>query len=157
LHASSSWQPANETERTLLAGIADPATCEVYADWLEECGDADRAEFLRAHTQLRTMKESDIRAIWLQDRLQILARNVDSGWRDRVVPAERVVVETVVERVVEPPPPRSRPERPRWRARSVEMRFPPVPSAEVPVWMRVCSTLAGATLVIGTLLYWLGV
>ena len=153
---TQSWQPANDTEAALLATLAEDASCVVYADWLEERGDADRAELVRIHAQLRTMKESDIRAIWLQDRLQILARNVDPRWRAHFIPDP-----VVAEPIVEPPPP---PVAPPPRIRRAAPRYYPevaapvtyVPSTEPPRWMFVTSALAFAIIVGSIILYWVG-
>ncbi len=51
----------------------------VYADWLEERGDA-RSEFLRLESQLRRMSESAPQYKTLQRRLGVLAKQRDVRW-----------------------------------------------------------------------------
>ena len=56
----------------------------VYADWLDDNGDRDRAEFIRVQIELARLREDDVRAFdlrWRQDEL--LNQNGDI-WREEV-------------------------------------------------------------------------
>jgi uncharacterized protein (TIGR02996 family) len=73
---------AMQTEPELLAAIdhQDHETRTVYADWLEEHGDAQRAEFVRLQDVLVTLGEGIERDACML-RLQEIAWKVDMAWR----------------------------------------------------------------------------
>ncbi|HEU4734054.1 MAG TPA: TIGR02996 domain-containing protein [Kofleriaceae bacterium] len=76
-------QVGDPVERELLAAIAtgDEAAHLVYADWLEQRGDAARAEFLRAQSMLA---RRDVRAMArdaASQRLDQLAPDIELAWR----------------------------------------------------------------------------
>lgn len=141
------WRPADNLEAELLDAIADDAACSVYADWLEERGDGDRAEFLRVHMTLRAARATDPRTRWLTDRLAILARSVDPTWRDYVVPVPRL------ESAPNPTPPPV--QRPRTLFPAIESRTTWVQS-KMPSWIPVSSMFAAGALLLGFVLYYLG-
>jgi len=69
--------------RAILAAPGDPLPRLVYADWLEEQGDADsarRAEYLRAECRLDGLPADDPARRRLQDRLGELRRLVGDDW-----------------------------------------------------------------------------
>jgi uncharacterized protein (TIGR02996 family) len=71
----------------------DAAPRLVYADWLEERGEAARAEFLRLQERLRTLKPSDPRHKDLDARLrEVLASPFDPDWLARVERTDRYTV-----------------------------------------------------------------
>lgn len=74
------------TELRLLAAIAqrDEASRLVYADWLEEHGDATRAEFLRVQQELLALDPEDPRWRVASDRMRELAHAIDVHWRYKV-------------------------------------------------------------------------
>src|SRR4051794_10352800 len=77
---------AREAERkALLSGIlADPEDDGprlVYADWLEEHGEADRAEFIRLQCRLATTGEDDPQRAALQERAYSLEAEHREEWR----------------------------------------------------------------------------
>src|SRR5689334_5073625 len=69
----------------LLAAICeapqDDAPRLVYADWLEEYGDPNRADFIRGQIALAAMDEDDPAFADLAGRLQALERANVSRWR----------------------------------------------------------------------------
>lgn len=73
---------AAKTEPELLAAIdhQDHATRVVYADWLEEQGDHERAEFVRLQDQLLELPGGDAREVAIDRALQIAGR-LDPAWR----------------------------------------------------------------------------
>ena len=143
----AAWRPADDLEAQLLEAIADDAACDVYADWLEERGDDDRAEFLRVHKTLRAVRATDPRSPWLRDRLAILGRVVDPTWRDHVVPVARLHIE--------PAPAPMAPPVPRTLFPSIEpTRVTWVPS-KMPTWIPIGSLFAACTLLLGFVLYYL--
>jgi uncharacterized protein (TIGR02996 family) len=52
----------------------------VYADWLEENGQPERAEFLRTEKELTELPEGDGRAAELRARLRELAAGLSPAW-----------------------------------------------------------------------------
>ena len=80
------WRPApalDPVEERLIAAIAarDHASRVVYADWLEEHGHADRAEFLRLQDRLIGTSPDDPAFREGGRRLEALARGIDVEWR----------------------------------------------------------------------------
>jgi uncharacterized protein (TIGR02996 family) len=79
---------------TIAASPADDGPRLVYADWLEEQGDADRAEFIRLQIDLaRTEDDDDPPRPAKQRRVEAL---LTAHWRDWLTP--------VVEALGDPPP-----------------------------------------------------
>ncbi len=78
------WQPC-ETELRFVEMIEQRPQIDddriVYADWLEQTGAIERAEFLRIQIELRTVRDIDDRTRTLGDRMHELSRTVDSRWR----------------------------------------------------------------------------
>jgi uncharacterized protein (TIGR02996 family) len=74
------------TELRLLAAIAqrDDMSRVVYADWLEERGEAARAEFLRAQELLVATAVDDPRFRERSDRMRELGAAIDVRWRYKV-------------------------------------------------------------------------
>jgi uncharacterized protein (TIGR02996 family) len=72
------------TELRLLAAIAqrDDASRQVYADWLEEHGFSDRAEFLRLQSEIDGMPPESVHQ--RTDRMRELAESIDIEWRFKV-------------------------------------------------------------------------
>jgi uncharacterized protein (TIGR02996 family) len=68
-------------ELRLLANVAthEPGAREVYADWLDERGDAIRAEYVRLSDQLAA-STGDVRA-GHQRRLGVIGERLDPEWR----------------------------------------------------------------------------
>ena len=62
----------------------DDALRLVYADWLEERGHAERAEYLRLAHDLTHWPEHDPRCGPASERLLRLRESVDVEWRERV-------------------------------------------------------------------------
>jgi uncharacterized protein (TIGR02996 family) len=69
----------------LLAAVCDAPDDDaprlVYADWLDEHGDADRAEFIRLQIERSRLPERDPRASALEARADDLLRAHDHAWR----------------------------------------------------------------------------
>jgi len=84
-------------EAELLAAIArhDDDARLIYADWLEERGEATRAEFLRVQQALVAMRGEDAGFGALASRLRELAATIDAHWRQLVArpPVERCPLE----------------------------------------------------------------
>ena len=83
---TAEWFPApalDPVEERLIAAIVagDPASRVVYADWLEEHGEAARAEFLRIQDRLIGMPPGDPSFRPGRERLEELARGIDVDWR----------------------------------------------------------------------------
>jgi uncharacterized protein (TIGR02996 family) len=74
------------TELRLLAAIAhrDEASRSVYADWLEEHGHPDRAEFLRLTEELIGIEPEAPEFRERSHRMRVLARGIDVRWRQKV-------------------------------------------------------------------------
>ncbi len=58
--------------QTIVASPDDDAPRLVFADWLEESGDADRAEFIRLQCELARLPANDLRQECLKEREQEL-------------------------------------------------------------------------------------
>jgi len=80
-------------EHRLLTEIAerDEAARVVYADWLEDRGELERAEFLRTQQEIAMGPPDGARLEHLAGRLRVLAASIDIPWRMRVArsPVER--------------------------------------------------------------------
>jgi len=74
------------TELRLLVTVAlgEPGSREVYADWLEEHGHRDRAEFLRVQEALAALPVLAAERAEPLHRLRTLALSIDLPWRMRV-------------------------------------------------------------------------
>ena len=74
------------TELRLLAAIAqrDEASRLVYADWLEEHGEATRAEFLRIQQALLSTTPEDPAFRERSERMRVLAASIEVGWRYKI-------------------------------------------------------------------------
>jgi uncharacterized protein (TIGR02996 family) len=83
-------------EAFLQAIRADPddeAARLIYADWLDERGNAARAEFLRLQAHLRTLQPDEPRHKDLDVRLrEVLASQFDPDWLARVERTDRYTV-----------------------------------------------------------------
>src|SRR3954452_707004 len=66
--------------RAILGQPDDDAPRLVYADWLEEHGDADRAEFIRLQCELARLPEGDRRGPALRKREAALLRKHKKQW-----------------------------------------------------------------------------
>jgi len=73
-------------EQRLLTEIAqrDDDARIVYADWLEDRGELDRAEFLRIQQEIVGSSPDEPRFEELTSRLRALAASLDLSWRMRV-------------------------------------------------------------------------
>jgi len=83
---TTEWAPApplDPVEEQLIAAVAagDHTSRTVYADWLEERGEAPRAEFLRIQDRLVGMRADDPAFRAGRERLEALARELDVEWR----------------------------------------------------------------------------
>jgi uncharacterized protein (TIGR02996 family) len=81
--------PTNEAlMQAILDAPEDDSLRLVYADWLDEHGDAERAEFIRVQIELATLPRHERRAVLGKRAKELLARN-EEEWvrpiRDRVV------------------------------------------------------------------------
>lgn len=79
-------EPRGPVEHRLLDAIAggDHASRLIYADWLEQHGDGERAAFLRTQHELSQLAPGAPGFEDASDRLRQLAAHVDPGWRARV-------------------------------------------------------------------------
>jgi len=77
---------ADPTESRLLAAIAqnDAGSREVYADWLEERGAMERAQFLRLQDTIAAMDPDNPELQLATTRLRELAAKIDVPWRVKV-------------------------------------------------------------------------
>jgi uncharacterized protein (TIGR02996 family) len=66
--------------RSILDDPEDDTPRLVYADWLDEQGDADRAEFIRVQVELARLAERDPRRPELQRRERNLIRRHKRAW-----------------------------------------------------------------------------
>jgi uncharacterized protein (TIGR02996 family) len=73
---------AAKTEPELLAAIEhdEDGARIVYADWLEEQGDAERAEYVRCQDRIHTMPDGIARDDVI-DRVRELSNKLDAAWR----------------------------------------------------------------------------
>jgi uncharacterized protein (TIGR02996 family) len=69
---------------TIRANPDDDTPRMVYADWLEEQGETDRAEFVRLECQLARLPEAATEFAPLHQRLWVLRRKLDSAWVARL-------------------------------------------------------------------------
>lgn len=78
--------PRDRREAELLAQITahEPASREIYADWLEEHGHAGEAEFVRAQDAVYAMAPEDPGFATRAARLRQIAKTVDGRWRMRI-------------------------------------------------------------------------
>jgi uncharacterized protein (TIGR02996 family) len=67
--------------QTILEHPDDDAPRLVYADWLEEHGDAERAEFIRTQIEAHRTEENDARRKDLESRAEALLRTHRRAWR----------------------------------------------------------------------------
>src|SRR5208283_3184084 len=70
-----------ELLQTIIENPEDDAPRLVYADWLEEHGDLERAEFIRVQCELAGLDEFDPRRLELQQRERELERKRGDRWR----------------------------------------------------------------------------
>lgn len=77
--------------RTITASPDDDAPRLVFADWLEEAGDADRAEFIRLQCELARLAEDDPRARRLRPREQELWHGHEIEWHNQLPQLEEVI------------------------------------------------------------------
>ena len=84
-------------ESTFIAGIQaspdDDLRRLVYADWLEEQGQSEKAEYLRVVNALTELPNEAPLRKRLVRRLLIVADQIDEGWRDAVGRPFDLVVE----------------------------------------------------------------
>jgi uncharacterized protein (TIGR02996 family) len=66
--------------RAIVAQPEDDGVRLVYADWLEEHGDAEQAAFIRASIQLHTLSLDDPRRVTLAAQLQETSKARGSQW-----------------------------------------------------------------------------
>jgi uncharacterized protein (TIGR02996 family) len=78
--------PSDPVEARLIAAVAagDDSSRDVYADWLEQQNDAQRAEFLRLQDRLAAMSADEPYFALASARLRELAARIDIDWRIRV-------------------------------------------------------------------------
>lgn len=141
---------APSIELDLLAAIAagDDLSREVYADWLEQHGAAERAEFLRLGALLRTLAEHDARRPGVLGRFLALEPQLDAGWRQQVEPGTGAALAATVPRGPLPgctpapdaPPVLSLAERLTWLLQPRPPRAPP-PPFELPAQLRYLEAL----------------
>jgi len=87
VEAGAGVDPVEARLRAAIATKQDAASRQVYADWLEERGDAVRAEFLRLQESLAALSSDQMMqaAVATQaERLRVLAASIDMGWRYEV-------------------------------------------------------------------------
>jgi len=80
------YPPRDRREAELLRQIAarEPASREIYADWLEEHGHGREAEFVRVQDAMTGLAPEDPAFAARSERLGELAKAVDYRWRLRV-------------------------------------------------------------------------
>ena len=64
----------------ILAHPDDDAPRLIYADWLDEQGESERAEFIRVQIALARMDEDDERRVELEDRERELLAAHEATW-----------------------------------------------------------------------------
>src|SRR5687767_4751664 len=83
------------TEQAFFDAIArapdDHEARAVYADWLEEVGDADRAEYIRLEAELHR----------IAPRLKELPARLDPAWLDAVSRKRRLVLVSVSPNIIQ--------------------------------------------------------
>jgi uncharacterized protein (TIGR02996 family) len=89
-HKKSSTSARDKERATFLAAIRahpeDDTARLVFADWLEEHGDADRAEFIRLGCQHARLEEDDPQYSPLENRLWELLDKHALEWREEAPP-----------------------------------------------------------------------
>lgn len=70
--------------RAILDAPDDDAPRLIYADWLEEQGDSDRAEFIRVQVALARSEVTDPRRVELRKRERTLLQRHRQEWIDRL-------------------------------------------------------------------------
>lgn len=75
-------QVAKKTEPELLAAVEhhEAGAREVYADWLEEQGEDDRAYYVRAQDRIYAMPDGEDRDAVIE-RVRELSLRLDAAWR----------------------------------------------------------------------------
>src|SRR5262249_23168737 len=68
--------------QTIIQNPEDDAPRLVYADWLEEHGDADRAEFIRVQCEIAKLDKSDPRHLSLSERSSELHQAHRMEWAE---------------------------------------------------------------------------
>jgi uncharacterized protein (TIGR02996 family) len=76
--------------RTILADPDDDAPRLIYADWIDEQGDADRAEFIRLQIRLARMSYSDPEASGVHMRAEELRHAHHVEWMEQLPQFEHV-------------------------------------------------------------------
>lgn len=84
----------NDFLQTILAAPEDDAPRLIFADWLEEQGETERAEFIRIQCELAQSAEGDPRRKRLRAREQELLRLYQVAWREQLPELEEVRWET---------------------------------------------------------------
>jgi uncharacterized protein (TIGR02996 family) len=75
--------------RDILANPDDDAVRLIYADWLDEQCDRDRADFIRVQCRLAQLKDIDAEKIDLEDHAAELLGIHEGRWRDEIPAAVR--------------------------------------------------------------------
>jgi uncharacterized protein (TIGR02996 family) len=75
--------------RAILAAPQDDGPRLVYADWLDEQGEADRAAFIRVQCQLARLEEHGPRRVDLEARERALLERHEAAWLGELPPAAR--------------------------------------------------------------------
>lgn len=70
--------------RAIIAEPDDDAPRLIYADWLDEQGDADRAEFIRLQIQLSRMLPGEPSREWIKSRADELRQQHHVEWVNRL-------------------------------------------------------------------------
>jgi uncharacterized protein (TIGR02996 family) len=70
--------------RAILDAPDDDAPRLIYADWLEEQGDSDRADFIRVQVALARSEVTDTRRVELRKRERALIQRHRQEWIDRL-------------------------------------------------------------------------
>src|SRR5258707_14740600 len=90
MRTSSEASVVNTADAFLQAIVATPddvATRLIYADWLEENGDPERAEFIRVQCQLSELAPGDARQSELEIREADLLARHEERWLGALPPA----------------------------------------------------------------------
>ncbi len=74
----------------IVAHPDDDAPRLIFADWLEEHGDSDRAEFIRVQIQRASLPEWDARQVALRLREQALIEQHEQKWREELPHVEGI-------------------------------------------------------------------
>lgn len=174
------WAPADANEATLLGAIlaGDDASREVYADWLEERGDAARADLLRVQERLQSIAPIDPAFDATLRELRTLEGRVDPVWRKRIerpleipfsveFPLEQWARSAPLPTPAPAPPPAPRIDEARLVAKRLRPR--PITPREIafdvpeiavdsrPIPFRFLSAITGGAVLLVMVLHWLGV